>query len=293
MSMTTGRQSSWFSTLLVLGAIPGGGLLFLGITQDRSVVEKIGTALVMPTGILWILMLALSIQLLRQPAQSHAGRPGAIASVLCLLMYSLMGNGLVADWITRKLEADYLMIAPMKEAPMETVIVLGGGGELGANGRLQGNGSGDRMILAAQLYHQKITQQFICTGQRIASMNSSGVDPADTSRDILLKLGVPDSAIEISEGRNTSEEMRGLSERFKNSDQRIGLLTSAWHLSRAMRLAEKNGLHPIPIPADFHTTANVESLTTGQIVESMIPNSFALETNCASAKEYLGILVGR
>ena len=55
--------------------------------------------------------------------------------------------------------------------------VLGGGGGPGANGRLQGNGPGDRLILAAQLYHQKIARKFICTGQRIMSMNASGVDP--------------------------------------------------------------------------------------------------------------------
>ncbi len=149
------------------------------------------------------------------------------------------------------------------------------------------------MILAAQLYHQKIADKFICTGQRIATMNSSGVDPAETSRDILLKLGVPDSAIEVSDGQNTSEEMVALGQRFQDSNLRIGLLTSAWHLRRAMRLAEHNGLHPIPIPADFRSAANVEDLTTGQIVECMIPSSLALAVTCSSAKEYLGMLVGQ
>jgi len=124
-------------------------------------------------------------------------------------------------------------------------------------------------------------------------MNSSGVDPAETSRDILLKLGVPDSAIEISGGRNTSEEMQELSQRFQTSKSRIGLLTSAWHLPRAVRLANRNGLQPIPLPADFRTGANVEGFTTGQIVESMIPNGSALAATWSCAKEYLGMLVGR
>lgn len=149
------------------------------------------------------------------------------------------------------------------------------------------------MILAAQLYHQKIADKFVCTGRRIELMNSSGVDPAETSRDILLKLGVPDSAIEVSDGRNTSEEMVALGQRFRDSNLRIGLLTSAWHLRRAMRLAENNGLHPIPIPADFRSAASVEDLTTGQIVECLIPSSLALTVSCSSAKEYLGMLVGR
>ena len=293
MSMTADRQPSYLRTLMILCTMIGGAVITLGMTQDRNVAEKIGTALLMPTGLLWILMLALTLQLWRQQKRNHSGQPGAVAAAACFLLYSIAGNGFVADFTARKLEANYLNVDPMKEAPLDVVIVLGGGGGLGGNGRLQGNISGDRMILAAQLYHQKIADRFVCTGRRIALMNSSGVDPAETSRDILLKLGVPDSAIEVSDGRNTSEEMVALGKRFQDSNQRIGVLTSAWHLSRAMRLAERNGLHPIPIPADFRSAANVEDLTTGQIVECLIPSSLALAVTCASAKEYLGMLAGR
>ena len=171
--------------------------------------------------------------------------------------------------------------------------MLGGGGGPGAHGRQQGNSSGDRLILAAQLYHQKIAKKFICTGQRIASMNSSGVDPAVASRDILLNLGVPDSAIEMMGGRNTSEEMRELAGRFRDSKARIGLLTSAWHLPRAMRLANRNGLQPIPLPADFRSGPRSNGFTTGQIVESMLPNGSVLGSNWSLAKEFLGMLLGR
>ena len=291
--MTAERQPSYLRTLLIVCIFICGAVIVLGMTQDRNVAEKIGTALLMPTGLLWILMLALTLQLWRQQKLSHTWQSGAIASTACFLLYSIAGNGFIADFTSRQLEASYLHVDPMKESPLDVVIVLGGGGGLGGNGRLQGNISGDRMILAAQLYHQKIADKFVCTGRRIELMNSSGVDPAETSRDILLKLGVPDSAIEVSDGRNTSEEMVALGQRFRDSNLRIGLLTSAWHLRRAMRLAEHNGLHPIPIPADFRSAANVEDLTTGQIVECLIPSSLALAVSCSSAKEYLGMLVGR
>lgn len=293
MTMTHARQPSFLKTLLIPGAIIGAGLIAIGVTQDRNAVEKIVTALLMPSGWLWILMLTLSLQLWMQKQTNTSGRTGAMAATVCWLLYSAAGNGFIADKISRSLEAKYLSIDPLKEEPVDVVIVLGGGCGLGANGRLQGNVSGDRMILAAQLYHQKITSKFICTGQRIATMNSSGVDPAEASRDVLLKLGVPETAIEISEGRNTAEEMLSLSRRFQNTQPRIGVLTSAWHLPRAMRLAERNGLHPIPIPADFRSAANVEAITTGQIVENMIPSGYNLAVTCASAKEYLGMFAGR
>ena len=293
MYATSQQQPSFLKILFTLCTVFGVGLIVLGVTQDRNVVEKVGTALVMPSGLLWILLLALTLQLWMQKKQNHAGQPGRITAAACFVLFMIAGNGFIANQLAAALEADYLAIDPMKETPMDVVIVLGGGGGLGANGRLQGNSSGDRLILAAQLYHQKIAKRFICTGQRIESMNATGVDPAESSRDILLKLGVPDSAIELAGGRNTSEEMQGLSKRFQNSKSRIGLLTSAWHLPRAMRLANRNGLQPLPLPADFHTSPSVGGFTTGQIVESMIPNGSALGGTWSIAKEYLGMLVGR
>lgn len=293
MYATSQQQPSFLKILFTLCIVFGVGLIVLGVTQDRNVVEKVGTALVMPSGLLWILLLALTIQLWMQKKQNHAGQPGRITAAACFVLFTIAGNGFIANQLAAALEADYLAIDPMQEAPMDVVIVLGGGGGLGANGRQQGNSSGDRLILAAQLYHQKIAKKIICTGQRIESMNATGVDPAESSQDILLKLGVPDSAIELAGGRNTSEEMQGLSERFQNSKSRIGLLTSAWHLPRAMRLANRNGLQPLPLPADFHTAPGVGGFTTGQIVESMIPNGSALGGTWSIAKEYLGMLVGR
>lgn len=284
---------SFLRILLVLCTVFGVGLIVLGMTVDRNAAEKVGTALVMPSGVLWILLWTLSIQLWTQRKQNPASQSGAITATACFALFSVAGNGFIANQMAAALEADYLTVDPMKESPLDVVIVLGGGSGLGANGRLQGNGSGDRLILAAQLYHQKIARKFICTGQRIVSMNASGVDPAASSRDILLKLGVPDSAIEIAGGRNTSEEMRGLSERFHASKLRIGLLTSAWHMPRAMRLANRNGLQLIPLPADFHTAPRMKELTTGQILESLIPNGFALGATWSFAKEYLGMLLGR
>ena len=258
----------------------------------RDAAEKIGTGLFMPPGFLWLMMAALVLQL--WPLRRTEKRPaGGVATLLCFVIYSLAGSGIVADALASALEAPYFHINPLNEPPLDTIIVLGGGGGLGANGRLQGNGSGDRMILAAQLYHQHPTTKFICTGQRIESMSASGVDPAEASRDILLRLGVPDSSIELSGGKNTSEEMRNLGKRFEGSSQRVGLLTSAWHLPRASRLAARNGLTTIPLPADFRTEPFDHPPTVAKRIESLIPNGGAFGSNWSFAKEYVGMLLGR
>ena len=108
---------------------------------------------------------------------------------------------------------------------------------------------------------------------------------------ILLALGIPEDDIELLDGRNTSEEMRFLGERFRDSAG-IGLITSAWHLPRATRLATKNGFDPIPLPADFISTPG-KPATTARLILDCIPQDGSLSTSSKLLKEYLGMLAGR
>lgn len=283
---------SFLRIFSVIVVITGLCLLLVFGALGRDAAEKIATTLLMPSGVLWLLMMTLMIQF--WPFRRRdSGTTRSIAALFTFVAYSLSGNGFVANWLVSILESPYRHIDPFSEPPVDIVVVLGGGGGLGANGRFQGNASGDRMILAAQLFHQHPETRFLCTGQRIESMNSSGEDPADTSRDILMRLGVPDSSIERIGGKTTSEEMQNLGRRFSDTSETIGLLTSAWHLRRATRLARRNGLNTIPIPADFRSPLHNQLPTTGQCIEAMIPNGSAMASTWWFTREYLGMLIGR
>ncbi len=62
------------------------------------------------------------------------------------------------------------------------------------------------------------------------------------------------------------------------------LVTSAIHLPRAMRLFEKQGLHPIPAPCAY------ESLKPVKLRPSMFfPNTGALTGAAIAIHEYLGL----
>ena len=57
------------------------------------------------------------------------------------------------------------------------------------------------------------------------------------------ELGIPDSAIVMGRGANTGEELQNAKRYLTDADaSRVGLLTSAWHMPRALRHAERNGL---------------------------------------------------
>ena len=286
------RSASWLRILMLLIVCVAAFVGVIGLTLGRDAAEKIGTALVMPGGFVWLSLIALWLHLLLR-RRSDPKSPGSFGALVCLLLYSVAGSGVISGVLARQLEGPYFEINPLQSPVPDLIVVLGGGGMEGANGRFQGNSSGDRMILAAQLYHQRPETRFLCTGQRIESMSSSAANPAEVSRDVLVRLGVPDSSIELVGGRNTSEEMKHLAERFADSQQTIGLLTSAWHLPRATRLARRNGLNTLPLPADFRSSPPGVPPTIGQRIEGLIPNGGAFGSNWSFAKEYLGILIGR
>ena len=252
----------------------------------QKAAEKILTSLAMPCGILWVLLTCAVYLAFRDRSRTF------LLFAVIWILFTVTGNGFLSTQLADSLERPYRSIRPFEEQPFDTIVVLGGGVSQGANERQQGNGSGDRLILTAQMYHAGLAESLICTGRRIESMNSSGFDPSEQSQNVLLSLGVPDSAIKRLGGRTTSEEMKTLGERFAASGDRVGVVTSAWHLPRALRLAEKNGFHPVPLPADFMTGPPRE-LTIGETINAMIPQGGSFMAVARVTKEYLGMMVGR
>jgi len=267
-----------------------GTLMFVAGTWwalGRIVAEKVVTSLVMPTGLVWLLLLVAVL------AARRAGRRDLVlVTAIPWTALTLMGNGMVSERLAQSLEQPYRHIQPLEAGRFDTIVLLGGGTATGGNRRIQGNTAGDRILLTAQMFHAGLTRQIICTGHRIVELDPSGSDPAMQAQSVLMSLGVPAESIELLEGRNTAEELHLLSESIGNSNQRIGLITSAWHLPRALRLAHRNNLQPDPLPADFITRPRTR-LTTGAVVLSCIPQDGAMWTASKVLKEYFGMLVGR
>ncbi len=281
------RQPSLLRVLIVLGILSLLGLGILWATLGRMAAEKTATLLALPCGIIWYLLTGCVIV-----ACSVRQRKLALAIAFVWLAYTVCGSGRFASLVVRNVESPFSTVDPLKEEPFDAVIVLGGGGSIGSNERFQGNGSGDRIILAAQLYHTGLTQKLICTGKQIVSVDGEGFGPAKVSMELLTGLGVPESAIEQLGGHNTSEEMQTLGKRFSAAEFRVGLVTSAWHLPRAIGLANSNGFDPVPLPADFMAGPN-KPQTTAQFIMSFLPQADNFVAVARITREHLGRLVGR
>jgi uncharacterized SAM-binding protein YcdF (DUF218 family) len=181
-----------------------------------------------------------------------------------------IGNGGVCREVTKRIEMPPLAISPLDAAAPKyrAVVVLGGGISLGVDGQPVLNTDGHRVVMAAQMWHAGKTETIICTGEddfipeSIGQGDDSAHDrdlhnPARLGIDVLVSLDVPKDRIFRIGGANTFAEMNNLAAFLKSlpagfpESGDIALITSAFHMSRAMRLAKQQSLELAPIPVSF------------------------------------------
>lgn len=245
------------------------------------VVEKILTRLVMPAGLLW---LGLMVMILLAWRRKQKGL--LVCIVVFAGLYTAAGNGLLGSLVNAWLERDYAHVDPFQGGSLDAVFVLGGGTSTRPDGQPQFDEAGDRVLMGAELYHAGRTRLLVATGQQIAAIQGAP-DPAEEAAEIWRRLGIPADHILKLPGRNTREEMAAIRKAAdEHPDWRqLGLVTSAWHMRRAMRLAQKRGLRLEPLPADFRGTP------PGWL--SIVPSGDGLASNEAAAKEILAVLLGK
>lgn len=216
-----------------------------------------------------------------------------------LLIIVLSSNHWVSYALARTLEWKYLPVNPQQSA--EAIVVLGGGTESQQPPRtaVEINGAGDRILHAADLYHQGKAPIVLLSGGNIAWMESLENSPAADMQQILLKLGVPEKDMLLqTKSQNTHEDAVYSAELLKEKGiKKILLVTSAMHMPRSVALFEKQGLDVIPAPADFTITEvgwqqtfspNFETLLT-----NLMPNSSSLGLTTNVLKEYIGLIIYR
>lgn len=216
-----------------------------------------------------------------------------------LLILFCSGNRWVSYTLARSLEWRYMPSPAPVTAP--AIVVLGGGTESNQPPRtsVEVNSAGDRMIHAADLYHQGAAPVLILSGGNVEWMDSLENSPAADMRQILLKLNVPDSAIILqTKSQNTHEDAVFSSQILKEKGiTKIILVTSAMHMPRSVALFEKQGLEVIPSPTDFTITEDGWTRTFSPNLETfltnLLPNSSAIGLTTSAMKEYIGLITYR
>jgi uncharacterized SAM-binding protein YcdF (DUF218 family) len=253
---------------------------------------KLISLLLYPLGLIWLLLVA-ALLLRRKPAWRRA------ALLLALAVIWIGGNRWVATGLVRSLEWQYLPPETLPQA--EAIVVLGGGTQpaLYPRSTVEVGGAGDRVIYAAHLYHQGTAPHILVSGGYIAALSEHAAPVSEDMAELLVMLGVPETAIwQEAESRNTYENAV-YSRAFldERGIDRIILVTSAFHMPRAVGLFEYQGFDVIPAPTDYAVTqAGWENLwqpnLTAQLF-NVFPDVSNLDDTTRVVKEYLGILLYR
>ncbi|WP_312336592.1 YdcF family protein [Anaerospora hongkongensis] len=241
------------------------------------VLKVIYNTLFIPPGIFLSLLLALAARTYRSQ------RKTAVFLFAFTILFYFCTISAVADPVIRSLESRY---TPPAVISGDVIVLLGGGATLDTPnltgpGHLSGYAA-NRLLTAAQLYH-KYRLPILVSGGKV--LETSGTE-AELSRILLLDLNVPDEKILVeNQSLNTSQNAvysKKLLD-FYGFNQPI-LVTSAFHMPRAVLQFQKVGSKVIPYPTDYQ--ANVHNLISWF---DFIPSSNALTNIALTTKEYLGL----
>ena len=184
-------------------------------------------------------------------------RTGRALLILASLVLLAASNKWVSGRLIAPLESRYPAVgdfpsgdaAPARTGGLPLVVVLGGGHEdaesrpalsqLSASARA-------RLAEAVRLLRLLPAAKLVVSGPG----DNGGPTHAQVLADSAVSLGVERTRIlMIDDARDTEEEAARLRERLGIAP--VAVVTSAWHLPRAMALCAAQGLHALPCPTDF------------------------------------------
>lgn len=257
--------------------------------SGKSSTEKMLTGMVQPLFVAIVAAMAIGATLLRR-----GERPMGWALLIAAGCLWCVSSGVVVNRVFLYWESRFVSVEPSANEPFDYVVVLGGGTGIAPDGRAQFGGAGDRVGYAAQLFLAGKAKNLVTTGDTLvltgilARKFEAKYDPSEQTRQIWKELGIPEDAIFELPGQNTWSEMAALKEHPEWwKGKRCGLLTSAFHMPRALKLAERAGVQVSPIGADYRAGKGPF------IISDLVPDVGHLERLQIIIKEWIGMTVGR
>ena len=112
------------------------------------------------------------------------------------------------------------------------------------------------------------------------------VSEAEAMAKVARMLGVPEQQIDLDERSIDTEDQAKTISKLVEGHCAV-LVTSAYHMSRAVGLFEKYGTTPLPAPTDFI----VKTARSDRIIdfERLVPNAGALWYSARALHEYAGM----
>ena len=186
--------------------------------------------------------------------RARFGRALALAAILALIAAAMLPLGA-------------LMIAPLENrfpdppanmSPPTGIIVLGGAiddATSAARGQTIFDEGGARITKAVILAKRYPQARVVYTGGSASLIPSTSSTEALRAKNLMAAMGVEPGRIAIEEKSRNTEENARFTAAIVHPDpsQRWVIVTSAFHMPRAMGVFEKAGFHAIAYPVAFYT----------------------------------------
>jgi len=289
------RPFAWLCSYPVIGAWSLVMLFVFGLTawtwwlHGSLEASRVVTDFLMPVGVLWLFTMAIAIWFALRGMRLESGM-----TCLLWLMMGVMFNGTVAGQLITSVE----MPRPHDDEaadPLDALIVLGGSVFVTQDGTVEVSPEGQRIVLAAQVWHAGRTGVILCSGGQAVTEDEPH---SQNVRQMLESLGVPAAVIYELDGLNTTGEMQHLKQFLEQPPlelppiRQLGLITSAFHMARALRLARDAGITElvelVPLPCCYRSGASFDF--TPRI---FIPRANSGHTFGMGVKEKLAGIIGR
>jgi uncharacterized SAM-binding protein YcdF (DUF218 family) len=148
-----------------------------------------------------------------------------------------------------------------------------------------------RTICGADLYRQRAAPRLVMTGGGTRIFGGSGVKVAPAMKAWAVQLGIPPDAILVDEEARTTYENALGTRRVLGQATSILLVTTAYHVPRAMALFEKQGFEVTPYACGFHAKDRLTDEWDDLTVFDLLPSSGALQRMTQAVDETVGMMV--
>jgi uncharacterized SAM-binding protein YcdF (DUF218 family) len=269
----------WIGWVLVVTSLAAA----VAIAPSWVGLRKSVAFLLMPPTVLWIALVALAIRSRREPRWRWP-----LLSVL--LAYSAAGSPITSYLLMRGLERPFESIFPLREtASYDALFVMGGGSSSRRDddgvGEPQFGESGDRLRLAAAVHEQGRAAILVTSGSSIDGSRDMSAETAT----LWEETGIPPEAVlRLPAPRNSAAEVAAYARLVEERGwSRIGLITSARHLPRALALCRRHGLRVDPLPSDFR------AIRPRWDLPALVPTGDGFASVEAAVWEYVGLAAVR
>jgi len=230
--------------------------------------KKLATSLILPPGFFIVIFLMIFILVKKYKLLRF------ISIFMAFFIYSISIEP-VKDFLITPLEKPYSQPLELKG---DVIVILGGG--VYNSGSLKED-TVNRLLEGYMLY-KKIKTPIILSGGNIEGKTGE----ANIMARILKELGVNEKfIIEENTSRDTSENAKYVAKICKKKDfRKIILVTSGYHMKRAVIFFKDKGFEVVPYPVDFKRDGNYT-------VYSFLPKFSSFVNSTKAIREYLALLI--